>query len=152
VAERRSANEGDLQVLARQQGAAAARSASAAPLGSMSLAAKARATEPLAGIDAALAAGARWQVAGVAGDRQQGEAQQQWWLEVRGATQGRWQRDLTLREVPRPTWVSLVGGERVVAVLSVEADALVLVEDGTAWKVPVDAAQLRQWKEQVLRW
>lgn len=150
AAERRSANESDLQVLARQQGAAASRSASAATLG-LSLAAKARAAEPLAAIDAALAAGARWQVAGLAGDRQHGAAQRQWWLEVRGATQGRWQRDLTLREAALPTWLSLLG-ERVVAVLSVEADALVLVEDGTAWKVQVDAAQVRQWKEQVLRW
>jgi hypothetical protein len=148
AAERRSANESDLQVLARQQGAAAARSASAATLG-MSLAAKARAAEPLAAIDAALAAGARWQVAGVAGDRQHGDAQRQWWLEVRGATQGRWEAVQPIS--PYAPWLVIEQGSPG-AFLWIMNGALYITAQGQTWRAPVDATRLADWQAQVALW
>jgi hypothetical protein len=148
VAERRSANEGDLQGLARQQGTAASRSASAATLG-MSLAAKARAAEPLAAIDAALAAGARWQVAGLAGGRQHGDAQRAFWASMKEATQGHW--EAVQPTVPTAPWLMLEQGSPG-ATLWVMNGALHITAQGQTWRAPVDAARLADWQEQVARW
>jgi hypothetical protein len=148
AAERRSANESDLRGLARQQGAAASRSASAATLG-MLLAAKARAAEPLAAIDAALAAGARWQAAGLAGGRQHGDAQRAFWASVREATQGRWEAVPPI--TPYAPWLMLEQGSPG-AVLWIMDGALHVTAQGQNWRAPVDAARLADWQEQVARW
>jgi hypothetical protein len=148
AAERRSANESDLQVLARQQGAVAAHSASAAGM-SMSLAAKARAAEPLAGIDASLAAGARWQVAGLAGDRQHGEAQLAFWALVKAATQGHW--EMVQPVSPPAPWLALEQGSPG-AMLWITNGALYVTAQGQSWRAPITLAQREAWLAEVARW
>lgn len=148
AAERRSANESDLPGLAQQQGAAASRSASAATLGMLS-AAKARVAEPLAAIDAALAAGARWQVAGVTGGRQHGDAQRALWASMKEATQGRW--EAVQPAVPTAPWLVLEQGSPG-ANFWIMNGALHVTAQGQTWRAPVDAARLADWQAQVALW
>jgi hypothetical protein len=148
VAERRSSSEGDLQGLTRQQGAAASRATTAATLG-MASAAKARAAEPLAAIDAALAAGARWQVAGLAGGRQHGDAQRAFWASMKEATQGQW--EAVQPPVPATPWLMLEQGSPG-AILWVMNGALYVTAQGQSWRAPVDAVRLADWQAQVARW
>jgi hypothetical protein len=145
AAERRRANESDVQVLSRQQGAASARSVPEAA--AMTLAAKARAAEPLAAIDAALAAGARWQAAGVT--MPHGPAQRAFWSSVQGATRGRW--EAAPPALPPAPWLALEAGSPR-AVLWIVDGALLVTADGRSWRAPVDAALLVDWRAQVARW
>jgi hypothetical protein len=145
TAQRPRANEGDAQVLTRQQGAASARAPEAAA--AMTLAAKARPAEPLAALDAALAAGARWQVAGVA--VLHGPAQQAMWSSVQDATRGRWEAGLPALS-PAPWLVLERGSSRTV--LWIVDGALHVTADGRSWRAPVDAALLIDWQAQVARW
>jgi hypothetical protein len=148
AAERRSsANERDLPLLARQQGAAAARSASAAGL---SLAAKARAAEPLAAIDAALAAGARWQAAGSAGGVAHGPAQRALWASVQEATRGHW--EAVPPALPSDPWLVLDHGSPPRAILWIMNGALYVTAEGQSWRAPITAAQREAWTAEVGRW
>lgn len=149
AAERRSANEGDLQGLARQQGAAASRAASAATLG-MALAAKVRVADPLAAVDATLAAGARWQGAGLAGGRPHGDAQRAFWVSVKVATQGRW--EAVSPQAPSAPWLVLEQGARNAILWTANDDALYITVQGQSWRAAVDAARVADWQAQVARW
>jgi hypothetical protein len=146
AAERQRANEGDTPISTRQQAAASARSAPEAAAG-LTLAAKARAAEPLALIDAALAAGAGWQVAGVA--VQHGLAQQALWSSVQEATRGRWQA--APQAMPPAPWLVLEPGSPRMMLWIVDG-ALHVTADGRSWRAPVDAALLADWQAQVARW
>jgi hypothetical protein len=147
AAERRaSATESDAQFLARQQGAASAR---AAPAAGLSLAAKARAAEPLAAIDAALAAGALWQAAGSAGSVQHGPAQRLLWASVQDATRGRWEA-MPPTWPPAP-WLVLDQGSPG-AILWMTDGALYVTAEGQTWRVPITAAQRDAWMAEVARW
>jgi hypothetical protein len=148
AAERRSsANESDLPSLARQQGAAAARSAPAAGL---SLAAKARAAEPLPAIEAALAAGARWQAAGSAGGVAHGPAQRALWASVQEATRGRWEP--VPPALPPDPWLVLDQGSPPRASLWIKDGALYVTAEGQSWRAPITAAQREAWTAEVARW
>jgi hypothetical protein len=144
---RRSANESDAPILARQQGAASARSAPAVAA-ELSLAAKARSAEPLAAIDAALAAGARWQVA--TGTVPHGPAQRAFWASVDEATRGRW--EAVPDAVPPAPWLVLEPGSSGGAVFWIANGALHLNAEGRSWRAPVDAVRLADWQERLERW
>jgi hypothetical protein len=146
IAERRSADESDLPLAQRQQGAAAARSTAAGTVGIAS-AAKARAAEPLAAIDAALAEGARWQAAGVT--VQHGPAQRAFWSSVQEATRGRWEP--APPSPPPAPWLALEPGSPR-TMLWIMDGALHVTADGRSWRAPVDAALLADWQAQVARW
>ena len=146
VAERRSAHESEPQIQARQQSAAAGRAASAIAPG-MASAARMHAADPLAAVDAALAAGARWQGAGWAGGRLHGDAQHAFWVSVKAATQGRWEAVSPL--TPSAPWLALAQGG---AILWPAGDTLFITVHGQSWRAPVDAARLADWQAQVARW
>ena len=109
----------------------------------------ARAAEPLAAIDAALAVGVRWQASGVAGDRSHGDAQRAFCASVRAATQGRWQSVPPI--TPVVPWL-LVGRGSSDAVIWVMDGALHVTMDGRTWRAPVESAQVREWQEVIARW
>ena len=114
-----------------------------------SMSAKARAAEPLAGIDAALAAGARWQVSGLAGERLHGAAQRTLWASVKEATQGHWE---ALPPVsPLATWLVLAQGSPS-TIFWITNGALYITTEGRSWRAPVDAARLADWQAQAARW
>ncbi len=148
AAERRSADKSESQLLPRQQSAAAPRAASATALG-MALAAKARTADPLAAVDAALAAGARWQASGVTGHRPHGDAQRAFWVSVKVATQGHWEAVPPLS--PLAPWLTLEPASPG-AILWVMNDALYITAQGQSWRAAVDAALLADWQAQVARW
>ena len=135
---------------ARSEAAAlGAAGASPPPVSSVAPLSVARVAEPLAAIDAALAAGARWQASGLAGDRPHGDAQRAFWASARAATQGRWQS--VPPTMPSAPWLQLSGGSRE-ATLWVMDGALHVSMDGRTWRAPVEPAQWRDWQEAVARW
>jgi hypothetical protein len=126
-----------------------AAAAPAPPAPATAALAPARVAEPLAAIDAALAAGARWQASGLAGERPHGNAQRAFWASVRAATQGRWQP--APPTMPPAPWLQLGGGSRE-AMWWVMDGALHVTLDGRTWRAPVEPSQLREWQEAVARW
>lgn len=126
-----------------------AAAAPAPPASSIAPLATARVAEPLAAIDTALAAGARWQASGLAGDRPHGDAQRAFWASVRAATQGRWQSVPTT--MPSVPWLLLVRASSE-ATLWVMDGALHVTLDGRTWRAPVEPSQLREWQEAIARW
>jgi hypothetical protein len=111
--------------------------------------AKAIAADPLAVIDTALAAGARWRVTGLPGMRTHGDAQRAFWASVKDATLGRW-ATVELAQSFAP-WLVLEQDSRGAA-LWITDDALHITAQGQTWRAPVDAARLADWQAQVARW
>lgn len=145
AAQRRSANESESPVLARQQGAAAP--GPSAMVGAE--ATRVRMTDPMTALDAALAAGARWRVTGLSGARQHGDAQRAFWASVREATQGQWAAVQPVS--PTTPWLVLEHDSQG-ALLWIMNEALHVNVQGQSWRAPVDAARLVDWQAQVARW
>jgi hypothetical protein len=118
----------------------------------IALSGQARAPDPLATVDAWLAApSAQWQAGGRMWPHDAARAA--WWARFKQTTAGTWEPLPRVRP-PSPPWLTLVVAEREAATVHLEGDGvlLCLAAESRCWRAQLAAAEREAWLAERARW